>query len=119
MLNIAYAVVGAVFMVGMALFGDRMEDDTVLLQMAALQLGDIEKFPFLDPPDRRSVRDGVALLQELGAFDGQGAITDLGRRLARLPVDPRLGRMILQAETEGCVREMLVLAAALSPTLTV
>lgn len=86
----------------------------VLLQMAALGLGDIESFPFLDPPDRRSVRDGVQLLQELGAFDQHGAITDLGRRLARLPVDPRLGRMILQAETEGCVREMLVLAAALT-----
>ncbi|MDM4139358.1 MULTISPECIES: ATP-dependent RNA helicase HrpA [Mycobacterium] len=86
----------------------------VLLQMAALQLGDIEKFPFLDPPDRRSVRDGVQLLQELGAFDQHGAITDLGRRLARLPVDPRLGRMILQAQTEGCVPEMLVLAAALT-----
>lgn len=86
----------------------------VLLQMAALQLGDIDEFPFLDPPDRRSVRDGVQLLAELGAFDQHGAITDLGRRLARLPVDPRLGRMILQAQTEGCVREMLVLAAALT-----
>lgn len=86
----------------------------VLLQMAALQLGDIENFPFLDPPDRRSVRDGVQLLTELGAFDRQGAITERGRRLARLPVDPRLGRMILAAQTEGCVREMLVLAAALS-----
>lgn len=86
----------------------------VLLQMAALQIGDIEKFPFLDPPDRRSVRDGVQLLVELGAFDGRGAITELGRRLARLPVDPRLGRMILQSDTEECVREMLVLAAALS-----
>lgn len=86
----------------------------VLLQMAALQLGDIEKFPFLDPPDRRSIRDGVQLLQELGAFDAHGAITDLGRRLALLPVDPRLGRMILQSESEGCVREMLVLAAALT-----
>lgn len=86
----------------------------VLLQMAALQLGDIENFPFLDPPDRRSVRDGVQLLQELGAFDQSGAITDLGRRLARLPLDPRLGRMILQAQTEGCLREMLVLAAALT-----
>lgn len=86
----------------------------VLLQMAALQLGDIEEFPFLDPPDRRSVRDGAQLLAELGAFDSHGAITDLGRRLARLPVDPRLGRMILQAQTEGCVREMLVLAAALT-----
>ncbi len=86
----------------------------VVLQMAALRLGDIEDFPFLDPPDRRSVRDGVQLLQELGAFDAGGAITDLGRRLARLPVDPRLGRMILQAEAEGCVREMLVLTAALT-----
>jgi ATP-dependent helicase HrpA len=86
----------------------------VILQMAALRLGDIEEFPFLDPPDKRSIRDGVLLLQELGAFDKDGAITELGRRLARLPVDPRLGRMILQADAEGCVREVLVLAAALS-----
>lgn len=86
----------------------------VILQMAALQLGDIENFPFLDPPEARSIRDGVQLLQELGAFDASGAITDTGRRLAQLPVDPRLGRMILQADTEGCVREVLVLAAALS-----
>ncbi len=86
----------------------------VILQMAALQLGDIEEFPFLDPPDKRSIRDGVLLLQELGAFDNHGAITDLGRRLARLPVDPRLGRMILAADAEGCVSEVLVLAAALS-----
>jgi ATP-dependent helicase HrpA len=86
----------------------------VLLQMAALELGDVEEFPFLDPPDRRSVRDGVQLLQELGAFDVPGEITDLGRRLARLPVDPRLGRMILAAGAEGCVREVLVLAAALT-----
>ena len=86
----------------------------VILQMAALQLGGIEDFPFLDPPEKRSIRDGVLLLQELGAFDANGAITDLGRRLARLPLDPRVGRMILQADTEGCVREVLVLAAALS-----
>ncbi|WP_156349396.1 ATP-dependent RNA helicase HrpA [Mycobacterium sp. UM_3] len=86
----------------------------VLLQMAALRLGEVENFPFLDPPDRRSIRDGVQLLQELGAFDAHGAITELGRHLARLPVDPRLGRMILAAETEGCVREVLVLAAALT-----
>jgi len=89
----------------------------VLLQMAALKLGDLEgprAFPFLDPPDARSIRDGVQLLQELGAFDRAGAITALGRRLAQLPVDPRLGRMILAAEAEGCVREILVLAAALS-----
>jgi len=86
----------------------------VILQMAALQLGDIEDFPFLDPPDRRAVRDGIALLVELGAFDQQGRITPLGRRLAQLPVDPRLGRMILQAESEGCVREVIVIAAALA-----
>jgi ATP-dependent helicase HrpA len=86
----------------------------VILQMAALQLGDIESFPFLDPPEQRSIRDGVQLLQELGAFDSAGAITDIGRRLAQLPVDPRLARMIVQADTEGCVREVLVLAAALS-----
>ncbi|BBY26718.1 ATP-dependent RNA helicase HrpA [Mycolicibacterium sediminis] len=86
----------------------------VILQMAALGLGDVEAFPFLDPPEARSIRDGVTLLQELGAFDRQGAITDVGRRLARLPLDPRIGRMILQADDEGCVREVLVLAAALS-----
>jgi ATP-dependent helicase HrpA len=86
----------------------------VILQMAALQLGDIEDFPFLDPPEKRSIRDGALLLQELGAFDANGAITELGRRLARLPLDPRVGRMILQADAEGCVREVLVLAAALS-----
>jgi ATP-dependent helicase HrpA len=86
----------------------------VILQMAALRLGSIEDFPFLDPPDRRSVRDGVLLLRELNAFDEHDAITETGRRLAQLPVDPRVGRMILQADTEGCVREVLVLAAALS-----
>ncbi|OBA74009.1 ATP-dependent RNA helicase HrpA [Mycolicibacterium elephantis] len=86
----------------------------VILQMAALNLGDIQTFPFLDPPESRSIRDGVQLLQELGAFDRDGKITDIGRRLAQLPVDPRLGRMILQADAEGCVAEILVLAAALS-----
>ncbi|MDR3661751.1 MAG: ATP-dependent RNA helicase HrpA [Mycobacterium sp.] len=86
----------------------------VILQMAALGLGNIEAFPFLDPPDARSIRDGIQLLQELGAFDAKGAITDTGRRLARLPLDPRIGRMILQADTEGCAREVLILAAALS-----
>jgi ATP-dependent helicase HrpA len=86
----------------------------VILQMAALQLGDIADFPFLDPPERRSINDGIAVLQELGAFDAEGSITELGRRLAQLPVDPRLGRMILQADTEGCLPEVLVLAAALS-----
>ncbi|MDQ2636398.1 MAG: ATP-dependent RNA helicase HrpA, partial [Actinomycetota bacterium] len=77
----------------------------VILQMAALNLGEIESFPFLDPPERRSIRDGVQLLQELGAFDRDGKITAIGRRLAQLPVDPRLGRMILAADAEGCVAE--------------
>ena len=86
----------------------------VTLQMAALQLGDLENFPFLDPPDAQSIRDGVQLLVELGAFDSAGAITTLGRRLAQLPLDPRIGRMIIAADDEGCVREVLVIAAALS-----
>ena len=87
---------------------------SVILQMAALQLGEVQSFPFLDPPERRSINDGVQLLQELGAFDAFGEITDIGRRLAQLPLDPRLGRMILQADTEGCLGEVLVIAAALS-----
>ena len=86
----------------------------VLLRMAALGFGDVDSFPFLDPPDRRHVRDGVALLQELGAFDTQRRITALGRRLAQLPIDPRLGRMVLAAGQTGCLREVLVIAAGLS-----
>ena len=86
---------------------------SVILQMTALRLGDIAAFPFVDPPDRRSVNDGVDLLGELGALDG-GRLTPLGRKLAQLPVDPRLGRMVLEADRHGCVREVLVIAAALS-----
>ena len=86
---------------------------SVILQMTALGLGDVDAFPFLDPPDQRAVRDGYALLEELGAIDGQ-RLTRLGHRLARLPLDPRLGRMVLEAERHGCVREVLVIAAALS-----
>ncbi|QYG95439.1 ATP-dependent RNA helicase HrpA [Iamia sp. SCSIO 61187] len=104
---------------------------SVILQMANLGLGDVAAFPFLDPPEARSVRDGVALLEELGAFHpGHSAgaspavqpgapanarrLTPIGRRLVRLPIDPRLGRMILESERQGCVREVLVIAAALS-----
>jgi ATP-dependent helicase HrpA len=87
---------------------------SVILQMAALRLGDIEDFPFLDPPDRRQVRDGVLLLQELGALDADQSLTRVGRRLARLPVDPRLGRMVLEADGMGCADEVIVIAAALS-----
>jgi ATP-dependent helicase HrpA len=86
---------------------------SVILQMAALGLGSIEEFPFLEPPDRRQVRDGVLLLQELGALE-DGELTPLGRKLAQLPVDPRLGRMVLEADRLGCATEVIVLAAALS-----
>ena len=87
----------------------------VILQMAAIDLGDVEDFPFLDPPDRRQVRDGIALLQELGALDESGRkLTQIGRRLAALPIDPRMGRMVLEAAGLGCVDEVIVIAAALS-----
>ncbi|MFG3100017.1 ATP-dependent RNA helicase HrpA [Streptomyces sp. NPDC048182] len=92
---------------------------SVILQMTAAGLGDIEKFPFIDPPDHRNIRDGVQLLQELGAFDPaqkdlRKRLTDTGRKLAQLPVDPRLARMVLEADKNGCVREVMVIAAALS-----
>ena len=87
---------------------------SVILQMAAIGLGRMEDFPFLDPPDRRQVRDGVRLLEELGALDARGRLTKLGRRLADLPVDPRMGRMVLEADRLGCVNEVIVIAAALS-----
>jgi ATP-dependent helicase HrpA len=87
---------------------------SVILQMAALRLGDVESFPFVDPPDARAVRDAVALLVELGAMRPDRTLTAVGRRLARLPIDPRFGRMILAADGERCAREVLVIAAALS-----
>ena len=85
--------------------------------MAATGLGEVEAFPFLEPPDRRSIADGRALLEELGAFEPgrhPPRLTEIGRRLARLPIDPRLGRMVLEAERRGCLREVTVIAAALS-----
>ncbi|CAL9481521.1 ATP-dependent RNA helicase HrpA [Streptomyces sp. enrichment culture] len=92
---------------------------SVILQMTAAGLGEIEKFPFIDPPDHRNIRDGVQLLQELGALDPtqkdpRKRLTQTGRKLAQLPVDPRLARMVLEAERNGCVREVMVIAAALS-----
>jgi len=87
---------------------------SVILQMKALRLGEIEDFPFLDAPDRRLVSDGQRLLRELGALDERGRLTPTGRRLARMPVDPRIGRMILAGAEEGCLDEVLVVAAALS-----
>ncbi|MCY7396320.1 MAG: ATP-dependent RNA helicase HrpA [Nocardioides sp.] len=105
---------------------------SVILQMTSLGLGEIARFPFMEPPEQRNVQSGVQLLEELGALSpgraersraagqrpprggGGPRLTSLGRRLARLPIDPRLGRMILEAERLGCVREVLVIAAALS-----
>jgi ATP-dependent helicase HrpA len=90
---------------------------SVILQMTSLGLGDIERFPFVEPPDRRNVQAGTQLLEELGAVattGRQGELTKVGRRLARLPIDPRLGRMLLEAERLGCVRDVLVIVAALS-----
>ncbi|GAA0806602.1 ATP-dependent RNA helicase HrpA [Spirilliplanes yamanashiensis] len=87
---------------------------SVILQMSSLGLGDLAAFPFVDPPDRRTVADGVKLLEELGAFDRDGRLTALGRKLAQLPVDPRLARMVIEADAGGVVPEVLVVAAALS-----
>jgi ATP-dependent helicase HrpA len=92
---------------------------SVILQMTAIGLGDVAAFPFIDPPDRRNVADGVTLLQELGALDPaqpdpRKRLTPVGRQLAQLPVDPRLGRMVLEAQRNGCLIEVMVVAAALS-----
>jgi ATP-dependent helicase HrpA len=86
---------------------------SVILQMTSLRLGDVARFPFLDPPDPRSVKAGVDLLGELGALDG-GGLTPVGRKLAQVPADPRLARMLLEAGRLGCAREVLVIVAALS-----
>ncbi|MER5930361.1 ATP-dependent RNA helicase HrpA [Streptomyces sp. NPDC002054] len=92
---------------------------SVILQMTAAGLGEIEKFPFIDPPDHRNIRDGVQLLQELGALDPtekdpKNRLTPMGRQLSQLPVDPRLARMVVEADKNNCVREVMVIAAALS-----
>ncbi|MFZ3453080.1 ATP-dependent RNA helicase HrpA [Arthrobacter sp. 7Tela_A1] len=90
----------------------------VILQMAAMGVAegpkDVADFPFVQPPDAKAVNDGALLLRELGALQPKGGITVVGRKLAQLPVDPRLGRMIVEAGQRGCVREVMVLAAALT-----
>ena len=86
----------------------------VLLRMLSLGMRDVERFPFVDPPDRRHVNDGLRLLRELGAVDADGDLTKLGHRLARLPLDPRIGRMLLEAHALGCVADVLVIASFLS-----
>ncbi|MGZ4568947.1 MAG: ATP-dependent RNA helicase HrpA, partial [Blastococcus sp.] len=92
---------------------------SVLLQMAALDLGDVADFPFIDPPDRRAVADGLAVLGELGALedsaDGrQGKLTAIGRALAALPLDPRMARMVVEGDRRGVLEEVLVIAAGLT-----
>ncbi len=92
---------------------------SVILQMTALGLGDIAAFPFVEPPDRRNIQDGLDLLNELGALDlrqqdPRRRLTPVGRTLAQLPLDPRLARMVVEADRNGCVREVLVIVAALS-----
>jgi len=96
---------------------------SVILQMSALGLGDVASFPFVEPPDARSITDGITLLDELAAFEplrddapptAVRRLSRLGRRLAQLPIDPRLGRMVLEADRLGCSHEVLVIAAALS-----
>ncbi|MEY4701650.1 MAG: ATP-dependent helicase HrpA [Pseudomonadota bacterium] len=86
----------------------------VILRMKAFNLGDIETFPFLNPPDSRAIRGGFALLHELGAIEQSGEVSRIGMELAKLPVDPTIGRMLLQARRERCLPEMIVIAAALS-----
>jgi ATP-dependent helicase HrpA len=86
----------------------------VVLQMLLLGLGKVEQFPFINPPDSRMVRDGYKLLEELGAVNALGKLTKQGRLMARLPVDPRLARMVLAASDAACLEEILVIASALA-----
>ncbi|MCY1347130.1 RNA helicase HrpA [compost metagenome] len=86
----------------------------VILQMLHLRLGEIQAFPFIEPPDGKAISDGFTLLQELSAVNREGQLTPLGRQLARLPIDPRLGRMVLEAAKLGSLDEVLIVASALS-----
>ena len=86
----------------------------VILRMKSLHLTDVETFPFIEPPQGRAIADGYQLLQEVGAVDETNELTPLGRKLARLPLDPRVGRMILAAVDNDCLNEMLIIASALS-----
>ncbi|MEK9825353.1 MAG: ATP-dependent RNA helicase HrpA, partial [Methylotenera sp.] len=86
----------------------------VILRMAALRLGDVAEFPFIEAPSSRLIADGYQQLQELGAVDSKRQITDIGLQLAKLPLDPRVGRMILAAKRENCLKEILIIASVLS-----
>ncbi|UKA11580.1 ATP-dependent RNA helicase HrpA [Photobacterium damselae subsp. damselae] len=92
---------------------------SVILQMTAIGLGDIQAFPFVEAPDNRNIQDGVRLLEELGAInanakDPRKRLTSVGRQLARLPIDPRLARMVLEAPKNNALREVMIIASALS-----
>jgi ATP-dependent helicase HrpA len=87
---------------------------SVILRALSLKLGKVEEFPFLDAPSPKAISDGYALLAELGAVDEENALTATGRELARLPLDPRVGRMLIGARDEGCLEQVLVIASALS-----
>jgi len=87
---------------------------SVILRMAALRLGDVAEFPFIEAPSTRLIADGYLLLQELGAVDARRQITETGLQLAKLPLDPRVGRMILAAKREACLKEILIIASVLS-----
>ncbi|OQW94002.1 MAG: ATP-dependent RNA helicase HrpA [Beggiatoa sp. IS2] len=86
----------------------------VILQMLFLRLGDVYEFPFLDPPQPKMINDGFTLLTELGAVDDERRLTEIGRQLSKLPIDPRIGRMILAAKQENCLTEVLIIASALT-----
>ncbi len=87
---------------------------SVILRMAALRLGDVNDFPFIEAPSSRLIADGYQLLQELGAVNAKRELTDLGAQMAKLPLDPRVARMILAAKRENCINEILIIASALS-----
>ena len=99
-------------------FGDpeilRSSLAAVILRMKALRIGDVEDFPFLDPPSPRMIADGYQLLAELGAVDEKNELTQIGWQLAKFPIDPRISRMVLAAQRENCVHEVLIIASALS-----
>ncbi|MDP3537153.1 MAG: ATP-dependent RNA helicase HrpA [Azonexus sp.] len=86
----------------------------VILRMKSLKLTDVESFPFLEPPPAKAIADGYALLQELGALDDENVLTPIGQSLAKLPLDPRIGRMLVAARDLGCLKEVMVIAAGLS-----
>ncbi len=86
----------------------------VILQMMSLKLGDVSQFPFVDMPDNRFIKDGYNLLKELGAVGEGNNITAVGRALSRLPVDPRIGRMLVESSKKGCLNELMIIASALS-----